>query len=224
MSSTTQFRGDPPANRDTDRASEAGTVWKLMSLGISLAIVIFVSGAIALGILKFQQMQERRKPLPIIGQVSDFVLTERSGQTITLNDLKGRPWVAGFIFTRCTGPCPRISAEMARLQEELPARFRLVSFSVDPVYDTPEVLREYATRFHADSNRWLFLTGEKPKMYAFIVASFKLTVLEVLEENERIITHSTRLVLVDENAKIRAYYESTDPEDMKKLRRDVFRL
>jgi len=206
------------------REVEHGVFWRVMSLGISLAAIIFASGLMALAVLKFQQAAERRKPLPVIGQVADFALTERSGRVVTLNDLKGQPWVAGFIFTRCTGPCPRISAEMRQLQKDLPKYFRLVSFSVDPEYDTPEVLSAYAEQFGADKERWLFITGDKKTMYAFIVASFKVTVLEVFEENERIITHSTRLVLVDKDAKIRGYYESTDSEDMKRLREDALKL
>lgn len=210
--------------KDADRERERGVLWRLMSLGVGIALLIFASGAFAIVLLKVEQVQDRRKPLPVIGRISDFTLVERSGKTVTSTDLKGRPWVAGFIFTRCTGPCPRISAEMRQLQKDLPQRYRLVSFSVDPEYDTPEVLREYADRFGADPDRWWFLTGKKPEMYAFIVASFQVTVLDVLEEGSRIITHSTRLVLVDGDGRIRGYYESTEPEDMKRLREDAKRV
>jgi cytochrome oxidase Cu insertion factor (SCO1/SenC/PrrC family) len=203
---------------------ERAVLWRVMSLGVALAVIVFASGAMAVLVLKVQQMAEAHKPLPVIGQVSDFALKDRSGRTVSLKDISGHPWVAGFIFTRCTGPCPRISAEMRDLQRDLPPRFRLVSFSVDPEYDTPDVLAAYADLFGADRDRWLFLTGKKPDMYAFIVGSFKVSVLEVFEESDRIITHSTRLVLVDPTARIRGYYESTDPDDMKKLRADARRM
>src|SRR5437867_913183 len=87
-----------------------------------------------------------------LGEVADFALTERSGETVHRADLLGKVWVAAFGFTRCTGPCPQVSGTMARLQAELAGQpdVRLVSFSVDPDHDTPEVLREYAQRFGAD--------------------------------------------------------------------------
>src|SRR5207249_82727 len=101
-------------------------------------------------------------PLPDIGPVRPFSLIERSGQTVEHSDLLGKVWVAGFVFTRCSGSCPQISATMARLQKELAGQpdVVLVSFTVDPEYDTSKVLREYAESYQADPKRWLFLTGK----------------------------------------------------------------
>src|SRR5436305_12953744 len=75
--------------------------------------------------------------------VGSFSLTERSGKTVTDADLKGKVWVASFVFTRCTGPCPQVTATIARLQRELPDRpdLRLVTFTVDPGRDAPMDLR-----------------------------------------------------------------------------------
>ena len=74
--------------------------------------------------------------------VGDFTLTERDGREVHASDLAGKVWIASFIFTRCTGPCPRVTATMMRLEEEFAdeADVRLVTFTVDPEYDTPEVL------------------------------------------------------------------------------------
>jgi cytochrome oxidase Cu insertion factor (SCO1/SenC/PrrC family) len=113
------------------------------------------------------------------GTVGDFSLTERISQTIRQSDLLGKVWVAAFIFTRCAGPCAQISGSMARLQHDLAGLdgVVLVSFTVDPQYDQPQVLSAYATRYGADPKRWLFLTGEQDAVYSLNIKSFKLGVV-----------------------------------------------
>src|SRR5437870_2233818 len=95
--------------------------------------------------------------------VADFALTERSGQTVRRADLLGKTWVAAFIFTRCAGPCSQVTGAMAHLQHDLAGikGVVLVSFTVDPEFDRPAVLRSYADRFQADPRDWLFLTGKQ---------------------------------------------------------------
>ena len=135
-------------------------------LGLSIAVVL---GAV---VMPFGQLRRTggSAALPVYGQVPEFTLTERSGRSVTAGDLRGRVWVANFIFTQCPGVCPALSARMAALQQALRARresgapgndVRLVSISVDPTRDTPEVLRRYAARFRADPDDWLFLTGSR---------------------------------------------------------------
>ena len=118
--------------------------------------------------------------LRIFGTVPDFSLIQRDGRQVTLADLRGKVWIANFIYTHCTDTCPLQSAQMARLQEELKTEpdFRLVSITVDPEQDTPETLSEYATRFGADRERWLFLTGNKRAIYALAVEGFRLSVAD----------------------------------------------
>jgi protein SCO1/2 len=160
------------------------------------------------------------------GTVADFSLTERSGRAIERADLSGKVWVAAFIFTRCAGPCTQVSGTMARLQHELAGYkdVRLVSFTVDPDFDTPQVLQDYAHRFGADPERWLFLTGRREKIYRLIRDNFKLGV----ERNEGSesqpgyqVEHSTKLVLVDPRGHIRSYFESTWPDDLTELERRI---
>src|SRR5713226_1613387 len=117
------------------------------------------------------------------GPVADFSLQERSGQTVRGSDLAGKVWVAAFIFTRCAGPCSQVSGTMARLQNDLAGHEGVVqvSFTVDPEYDTPKVLHDYADRFGADPERWLFLTGPRDQLYSLVRKSFHLGV----EPNER---------------------------------------
>src|SRR5262245_3008746 len=98
--------------------------------------------------------------------VGDFALTERSGRTVTNADLLGKVWVASFVFTRCTGPCPQVSGTVARLQKDLEGEkdVRLVTFTVDPEHDNANELREYAAHFGAYPDRWLFLTGKEQEV------------------------------------------------------------
>ncbi|MGE5849552.1 MAG: SCO family protein [Candidatus Methylomirabilota bacterium] len=123
--------------------------------------------------------------LKVFGTVPDFSLIQRDGRRVTLADLRGKVWIANFIYTHCTETCPLQSAQMARLQEELKTEpeVRLVSITVDPELDTPEVFSEYAGRFSADRDRWLFLTGEKRAIYALAVEGFRLGVADPEESN-----------------------------------------
>lgn len=142
-----------------------------------------------------------------------FSLTERSGQTVTAESLRGKVWIADFIFTRCAGPCPIVSASMAKLQNTLadhPRRddIRLVTFTVDPTYDTPRVLATYADHLNADPDNWLFLTGERPQMWTLIEQGFKLPVFDNADDPLMPIGHSLKFVLVDQEGNIRGYYRA----------------
>ncbi len=167
---------------------------------------------------------------PVIGPVPPFSLVERSGQPISRDDLAGRPWVADFIFTRCTGMCPALSTRMAELHRRLREQglqARLVSFSVDPSHDTPEVLREYATRFGADEG-WLFVTGDRDVLYQLIGQGFRLSVAdrptEQAADSGELITHSDRFVLVDAAGRIRGYYHGADLDAVPMVLHDLAAL
>jgi protein SCO1 len=163
------------------------------------------------------------------GPVEAFQLTERSGRSLGRQDLDGKVWIAGFFFTRCAGPCTRISGAMARLQSELASYndLRLVSFSVDPDHDTPEVLQKYAERFQADPNRWLFLTGDQATIYRLVRECFK-TAVEQNQGTARTpgneVMHGTRLVLVDRKHQMRGYYDVTEEDSLAQLRKKVAAL
>lgn len=163
------------------------------------------------------------------GPLPDFKLTERSGQPLGLGDLKGKVWIGSFIFTRCAGPCSLISANMARLQGKLPdsGGVKLVTFTVDPEFDTPPVLKAYADRFEAKPDRWLFLTGAPEPLYELLRSGFKVGVEQTQGSERRPgneVTHSTKLVLVDSQGHLRGYYDGTSPESLDQLVRDTGRL
>ena len=116
--------------------------------------------------------------LPVYYTLPDFQLLERSGRAFGLSDLRRKVWVANLFFAHCTDTCPLETAEMAKLQAEFAGEpeFRLVSISVDPERDTPQVLARYADQNGADSGRWLFLTGHKETIFRLAREGFKLSV------------------------------------------------
>jgi cytochrome oxidase Cu insertion factor (SCO1/SenC/PrrC family) len=143
---------------------------------------------------------------------------------VTQEDLEGRFWVADFIFTRCTGVCPTLTARMASLSRQLADApdIRLVSFSVDPDYDTPEVLRGYPGRV-ADA-RWLFLTGDAAEIYRLVGEGFRLNVAAGGPPGAgsgELVTHSDRFVIVDPDLNIRGYYHGADEEEVGRLATDL---
>jgi protein SCO1 len=197
--------------------------------------VVFLSVLLGTAFWKWQKDLQGRaaseerplEGLQTFGAVPPFSLTERDGRRITLSDLKGKVWIVNFIYTRCPDTCPIQSAQIRQIQDDFKSDkdLRLVSITVDPLRDTPEILSEYARRFHADPMRWLFLTGEKETIYKFAQEGFHLGAVELPHdkrpESGATHTHSPRFVLFDREAQIRGYYVSTDAEAMKRLRRDL---
>ena len=138
-------------------------------------------------------------------------------------------WVASFIYTRCEGPCPIIVERLGRLAGDFDDEpdLRIVSFSVDPQYDTPAVLAEYARRHRIDGRRWRLLTGDPDRLFDLIRRGFFLPVEIAAGGDTRAaerVTHSVRLVLVDRRDRMRGYYDSTDPTQLRRLAADVRRL
>jgi protein SCO1/2 len=171
----------------------------------------------------------KKEDPPHFGRLPEFDLQDHTGQPVTRAGLKGRIWVADFIFTRCGGACPAMTARMSRLRREVPDEVAFVSFTVDPVNDTPEVLARYAANFKADA-RWRFVTGPQKDLYALSTDGFKLAAMEVpaaqqkAGEGDGPFLHSSKFVLVDGGGDIRGYYDSTDEDDVKKLAADIARI
>lgn len=149
--------------------------------------------------------------------IGPFSLTERSGRSITDQDLRGSVWVASFVFTHCSGPCPYVSANVGRLQLELKdePNVKFVTFTVDPTRDDPARLREYANIHRADSERWLFLTGDEQTIHKMVREQFK----QAVERNSQAggkpgteFDHSPKLLVVDKKGTIRAAYDGLPDE------------
>ncbi len=156
------------------------------------------------------------------GEVADFALVDQDGRIRKREDLLGRPWALACIFTTCTGPCPTVSANMAELQRDLAdTDVQLVSLSVDPELDTPEVLRAYAERHGARPERWSFLTGDGKAIDELVVRSFFLPLQRETPGADFPlgihVTHSTEIVAVDRTGKIRGYYSGKTKEGLRGL-------
>ena len=194
----------------------------ILNIGVISTFFIIV-GSILMIVMRGASTGVSAMEVPVLGSVPEFSLTEANGTALRRTDLLGKVWVASFVFTRCAEACPLLMRNEARLQPDLPLRddLRLVSFSVDPDWDTPKVLTEYAHTFGADRSRWLFLTGDKKQVYHLASDGFHLAAVDADPAKEMPILHSTKLVLVDRGGAIRGYYDSSDPDEMQKLVRDV---
>jgi protein SCO1/2 len=167
--------------------------------------------------LKAQVAALPQSSLPIYSQLPSFTLTESSGRALSLSGLKGNLWIADFMFTSCPGPCPMMSARMSELQRSLSdlPRVRLVSISVDPANDTPTVLKKYGAQFHADPNRWFFLTGDQTLIAKLSCDGFKVGT------RDDPLMHSTKFILVDAQGQIRGYYDSEELASLRQLQVDI---
>ena len=206
----------PPSG---DRVPQRPT--RLIAALAGLTLVFGISAA-------WLAVRLRAEPLPILGALPAFSLEAHDGRRVSLESLRGRVWIADFIFTRCGGVCPAMTTRMSSLREEVSDDLRFVSFSVDPGYDTPQVLAAYAKNLEP-GDQWVFLTGPQPAVYSLATDGFHLAAMEVppdqqIEGGDGPFLHSSRFVLVDREGRLRGYYDSTDPEAMKKLVADVGRV
>ena len=254
---------------------------RLALWGVLVGVLVVVAGLGIWSLITQQPMthlmrgQGATAP-PVYGVVPDFTLMERSGRPVRREDLQGKVWIASFIFTHCPDECPVMTAELAQLQSDFAAAadFRLVSITVDPDRDTPAVLSQYADKFNADPERWLFLTGDRRVIYQLAREGFRLGISAPMEDPQgglgrgqtistaasvngarRLLTqevgaagagtlrrwlqamapsqawadhgragaigHSTRLVLIDRQGRIRGYYDSLEGAGLQRLRRQT---
>ena len=189
-------------------------------VGVTLFLLTLLAAFLLAGL---KARQTTSQALPIYGQIADFTLTNQNGRAVSLSDLRGRVWVGDIIFTRCAGPCPKMTRQMKELQDALPpeSQPRLITLTTDPGFDTPAVLKAYAERFGADPVRWTFLTGPKPEIAKLAIDSLKLTAIEKKpgerESPQDLFIHSTIFVVVDKQARLRGVFETTgegiDPQN-----------
>ena len=189
-------------------------------MNLNFRIKIYVAVAIFLAITYFFKNTNQEDSLPVIGGIPDFEFIDSEGRDVGLSTLKGKVWVADFIFTTCTMACPIMTGNMNIIHKKYKKNddIRLVSISVYPEYDTPEVLKKYASQYDANTDTWHFLTGNESTVKEVIKDGFKIG------DYEDIIFHSEKFALVDRNGMIRAYYNGMKSEDMKKLKKDINNL
>ena len=170
-----------------------------------------------------------------LGQISEFTLTDQNGETFASPSLHGKVWLVNFMFTRCKGPCPRMTQKISELAQrhQVPEqnegglkgarqppeqKVHIVSITMDPKNDTSEVLKAYGQQFSADFSQWHFLTGQLDDIINISRSAFRLPAGQ--DPN----MHSTRVVLIDQMAAIRGFYDSADDAALKQLEADITRL
>ena len=191
-------------------------LWKATLIAIPI-----VTLALLLWLRQVEVNALRQRTVSAYGNIPEFQLTNQDGNNFGSVDLRGKIWIADFIYSTCPGPCPMISSRMSELQKPLEKTdVHLVSFTVDPAKDTPEVLRTYAERLRAEPGRWDFLTGAQSTVYNLSRNGFKLAV----GEEKGVPIHSTRMILVDRYGAIRGYYDAAEPDAVTKLVADTTHL
>ncbi|HWV39531.1 MAG TPA: SCO family protein [Vulgatibacter sp.] len=190
-------------------------------------VAAWVGGAAVIAAVVAWFTAGRPEPLPHLYPMPSFELTTEQGTTLRAADLEGKVVVANFIFTTCPTVCPMLTAHMAKLQDRLASRpdVRLLSFSVDPRNDTPEVLKAYGERFGQDPARWTFLTGGIDAITEAVERGFKIGMQGADDPDATAfdIVHGEHFVLVDAAGSIRGYYRP-DPESLERLAADAERL
>lgn len=160
--------------------------------------------------------------------IADFEFIDQEGRTVTKADLLGKPWIVCFVFTHCAATCPMVTNSMRELQDRLKeVDFRLITLTVDPERDTPEVLKGYGEARGADFSKWKFLGGEQRAIYKLIHGSFKMPVKEMIGKDRQPgfeFIHSNNIMLVDAEGVVRGKYDATKGEAMSTLRREIQKL
>ncbi len=153
--------------------------------------------------------------------VPAFRLTDRSGNAVSNEDLRGKVWLANFIYTTCPSTCPMLSSRFSALQEKAFAAgdVRFVSFSVDPTNDTPTVMKEYADALGAKPN-WYFLTGGDEELRKVAIDGFLMGYQKVPDKEEDII-HSGKIALVDRKGNVRRFYDGVEKDESVQILADL---
>jgi protein SCO1/2 len=210
-------------------------VFLIVTVGVTVVYLITPAG--------------EKKPLPVINPIDvdtsmvdpellrlgyghtigEFSFHDQNGHAITRNDVDGKVFVAEYFFTTCQSICPIMNHEMKRVQKAFrnSDNVAILSFTVDPQTDTVAQLKRYASQLHADSRQWHFLTGEKEQLYALARKSFfVLKPAETANQGDAgsDFIHTNNFVLVDQQLRIRGYYDGTSPKEVNQLIRDISRL
>ena len=182
--------------------------------------IIYGIVAVLLVITYLTKESNSNSELPVLGTIPEFYFTDSRDKKISRADLNGKVWVADFIFTTCTMACPVLTGNMNLVHKEFQNNddVRIVSISVYPEYDTPEVLKKYASQYDANTNRWHFLTGPEENVQNVIKNGFKMG------DYEDIIFHSEKFALVDQKGRLRGYYSGMETEDVTRLKKDINKL
>src|SRR3954470_19428203 len=158
------------------------------------------------------------KELPVLFDLPKFKLLDQDGKDLTDDQLRGKPFVASFVFTHCAGPCPMIFGKMASMQQSIPnPNVKLVTFTVDPTRDTPEVMKQKAQQLGAQEGRWTFVTGDADSIHQLLKDMYMATP----GPEDDPLMHTTDFYLFDASGNCRGKFMSNVPEQMDELTRSA---
>jgi protein SCO1 len=163
-------------------------------------------------------------PLPVLQAVPDFRFVAQDGAVFSSTQLKGKVWIGNFIFSRCPTICPTFSKHMATIQKSTPQAIEMVSFSVDPLFDTPARLLSYGERFNADFTRWHFLTADSETPVTQLSAALFQPLDKSPVEDLAALVHGSHFILVDQQQNVRGFYKFNDAEALAAVVADAKRL
>jgi protein SCO1/2 len=188
-------------------------------------VALLAVGLIALVMWRARApIENTRVELPVMSHVPDFSFVDQNGNRFDGKTLAGQVWVANFIFTRCPNICPRFTAKMASLQTrsaDAEPGLKLVSFTVDPAYDTPEVLKTYGEKYKADFARWTFARGEKHELEKVI----REGMLQPMDwgdgQDLNSVVHGSYFALIDGKRQVRGVYKFSEAGSVDEVMRDA---
>jgi protein SCO1 len=201
---------------------------------IGLALVL----PFVIAVLLVSRWRAQAAP-PVYWPVPQFSLLDQDSIPFRSDQLEGNVWLLSFVYTHCPDVCPLVTQRMATLRDSLQRNRRLgdvklLSISVDPLRDSPSVLRTYAERYRAHKPDWVFLTGRVDTVIPLVTNGFRLTALhpahhseyEAAHQHDRtggdyVVTHTDRIVLIDREGQVRGTYESSDPDALARLWKDL---
>lgn len=216
---------------------------RMLKLGLIGSTVLLVAAVVAVVLLRALSSSVEAKELPVYWDLPSFSFTDQLGRPVTSESFRGKVIVANFVFTNCTAFCPTVlSPRMQELQERLRGDgllgrdVMLLSFSVDPEQDTPEILRAYADKYGADPEVWRFLTGSVDEMERVVTMELKLGFQKIEQPVEHThpdgsahahnydVTHTNRFMLVDRQGRVRALLDGVYDWRLDGVLNDVRRL
>ncbi|GAC1572628.1 MAG: hypothetical protein NVS3B20_04500 [Polyangiales bacterium] len=214
-------KASPTSGKPSAASSGPSGNWIWLGLLVSIFTLF---GVMAIGIHRRNQPPR----LPVLGTIPRFSLVDQHAQPVRDDTMRGKVWIADFIFLGCQASCPKLTGRMAGLQDRIEAKqsgIQLVSISVDPENDTPQKLAEYAAKWKAHDARWTFLSGKSAELDRIVVQGFKMQYGKV-DEGAGVfgIMHGDWFVLVDAEGAIRGFYDSDEPGQLDRLMHDADQL
>ena len=161
----------------------------------------------------------------IFHKIADFRFVNQDNQVVTPETFKDKIYVADFFFTTCRTICPIMKTQMKRVHDavENDPEVLILSHTIDPEYDTVELLHGFASKLGVSSSKWHFVTGDKDSIYNIAQKSYFATAMEAESEPDGFI-HSGAFLLIDKDRRIRGKYDGTKEEDVNRLLADIERL